>query len=56
MILGIDPDASGAIAVVQWAVDTPRTPDGQPLSLRDCTISVHDMPMETIALGKRNRR
>lgn len=56
MLLGIDPDAGGAIAVVQWAVDTPRTPEGFPVSLLDSSISVHDMPMETIAVSKRNRR
>lgn len=56
VILGIDPDAGGAIVVVEWAADAPRTAEGLPCSLADAAIQVYDMPMETIALRDRTRR
>ena len=56
VILGIDPDASGAFVTLEWSASAARTEEGMPSSLADATLTVFDMPMETIALEKRSRR
>lgn len=56
VILGIDPDASGAFTTLEWPAAAPRTADGLPSSLADASLQLFDMPMETIALGTRSRR
>jgi hypothetical protein len=56
VILGIDPDASGAFTTLEWPAAAPRTADGLPSSLADAALQLFDMPMETIALGTRSRR
>lgn len=56
VIIGIDPDSSGAIAVVQWDVAAARSPDGMPLNFEDATIGLWDMPMMLAKIGTRNRR
>ena len=56
VILGIDPDASGAFTTLEWPAAAPRTEGGLPSSLADAALQLFDMPMETIALGTRSRR
>lgn len=51
-LIGIDPDASGALAVMQW--DVPTGPED--LQLQEAGIQVHDMPLESVPVGKRLRR
>lgn len=51
-VLGIDPDISGAIAVLQWHVPT----SAAELELQDATIQMHDMPVTKVAIGKKIRR
>lgn len=51
-LLGIDPDASGAVAVMHWdAADGPHA-----LQLQDATLQIHDMPLESVPVGKRLRK
>ena len=51
-LLGIDPDASGALAVMHWdlaaGLETPQ--------LGNATLQVHDMPLESVPVGKRLRK
>ena len=51
-VLGIDPDISGAVAVMHWQV--PAT--AAELELQDATIQMHDMPVTKVAIGKKIRR
>ena len=51
-VLGIDPDISGAIAVMQWNV----SPTVAKLELQDATIQIYDMPVTKVAIGKKLRR
>ena len=51
-VLGIDPDISGAIAVMQWHVPA----SAAELELQDATIQMHDMPITKVAIGKKIRR
>lgn len=51
-VLGIDPDISGAVAVMHWHV--PAT--AAELELQDATIQMHDMPVTKVAIGKKIRR
>lgn len=51
-MLGIDPDASGAVAVMHW--DVAAGPEA--LKLEDATLQVHDMPLESVPVGKRMRK
>lgn len=51
-VLGVDPDVSGAIAVMHWHV--PATV--AELDLQDATIQMHDMPVTKVAIGKKIRR
>jgi len=56
VIMGIDPDISGAVAVLEWPVGTDRGPGGVPLRLDQATVRVFDMPTKTIDLAARKRR
>ena len=51
-VLGIDPDISGAVAIMQWNVSA----TGAKLELQDATIQMHDMPVTQVAIGKKVRR
>ena len=51
-MLGIDPDASGAVAVMHW--DVAAGPEA--LKLEDATLQVYDMPLESVPVGKRLRK
>ena len=51
-VIGVDPDIGGAIAVLQWDL----TPGAAQVQLQDATIEVHDMPVVTVSIGKKNRR
>ncbi|KAL3139163.1 hypothetical protein ABBQ32_005943 [Trebouxia sp. C0010 RCD-2024] len=51
-VLGIDPDISGAVAVMHWHVPATATE----LELQDATIQMHDMPVTKVAIGKKIRR
>lgn len=51
-VLGIDPDISGAIAVMQWHIPT----SAAELELQHATIQMHDMPVTKVAIGKKIRR
>lgn len=51
-VLGIDPDISGAIAVLQWHVSA----SAAELELQDAIIQMHDMPVTKVAIGKKIRR
>lgn len=56
VIVGIDPDANGAIATAQWEATAPRTQQGMPLRFEDAKIVVVDMPMQPVNIGSRVRR
>ena len=51
-VLGIDPDISGAIAVMHWHVPA----SAAELQLQDVTIQMHDMPVTKVAIGSKIRR
>lgn len=51
-LLGIDPDASGAVAVMHW--DVAAGPEA--LQLQNATLQIHDMPLECVPVGKRLRK
>ncbi len=51
-VLGIDPDISGAIAVMHWEMAS----NAAQLQLQDAVIELHDMPTTSVAIGKRLRR
>lgn len=51
-VLGIDPDISGAVAVLQWELFS----DSTQLQLQDAKIELHDMPVVSVAIGKRFQR
>ena len=54
VLLGIDPDTSGALAVVRWqrAADALGGADGLPAA----EIEVHDMPTMRVETGTRARK
>ncbi len=54
VLLGIDPDTSGALAVVRWrrAADAIGGADGLPAA----EIAVHDMPTMRVETGTRARK
>jgi len=51
-VLGIDPDIGGAIAVMQWELTSSATQ----LQLQDAKVELHDMPLVSVAIGKRFQR
>lgn len=51
-VLGIDPDISGAVAVLQWDLSSSDTQ----LQLQDAKIVLHDMPITSVVIGKRLQR
>lgn len=50
MLLGIDPDLGGALAVVQW-MGFPQS-----IPLGETTVDMYDMPIMQVKVGKRMRR
>ena len=53
VLIGIDPDATGALAVVQWG-NSSALFDAQ--RLQHTVVDVHDMPMMRVEVGKRSRK
>jgi len=47
-----DPDIGGAIAVMQWELTSSATQ----LQLQDAKVELHDMPLVSVAIGKRFQR
>jgi hypothetical protein len=57
VVIGVDPDISGAVAVLRWTMrPLPLELEACPSPLDDVVAEVHDMPVETWALGKRAKR
>ena len=54
VLLGIDPDTSGALAVVQW--QHAAAARGGPAGLPTADIAVHDMPTMRVETGSRARK
>jgi len=55
-VIGIDPDNSGAIAVVRLGVDSQGGEGNMLKALSKVEVEVHDMPVEKISVGKRLRK
>ena len=52
VLVGIDPDNSGAVAIISISVDSSSMLE----VLRNIDVAVHDMPCMQVSVGKRQRR